>query len=1159
MLRMSFAVLAAVLVSACFGQVLTAMDYDSVICVGVSSDLGYFGISLADGRWLTYGGCDVGGLGTIHMNFYIDGRVYSTDPFLVGATPVTPTNCIYSELENVIVTDWFPEDSVQFTQTLHPFSVDSSGAVTIRYTVINNDSVSHDVGVLFLLDTNINGRDDAPFTIGGDTIAVDSTLILPYSEVPSYWQVFELGPWEPDSLQVVARGVMEGGINVKPDWLVFGDVRSLASVVWDVASLPAEAISDGAVLMRWGPVSLDAGEAVIFATTYGLAPEGEFIGGPLGARVEVPHRIPVRFCALVQNPFFFSTLFRNNTDSTMYDVYTALVFDSDDLELDPPAGELIQLAESLRTSEMRSQMWQVNVASPPLEDTYYRYTLIGCADTTGPEEEDTVCWEIVVDSIFIQGSSYTGPTAELLYPLDGTYSSNPYQPIAIYLTDDDTLVSPLSIHLGFLDFAGDTMYEITPGLPGCTYENDTLYFANEIHRSDGERVRFYLRPTFDYHGCPLSTPLEASYICDFTPPVFADYYPIDDDYITDSLVVAWMYLYDGINRVDTLLVEVEIADDESTHAHTFPDPLLVYDAEETLRVVPEAAGWRFPDGDVTLTLVQACDAPDYGEPNCTETLPYSWSFVVNAHGPRAYPRTPDDGWFVSIPNPDITFYLYDGNGIDVASIEYTVDGVSYGAPSDFGERDSIIVHTPTEGWENGYVVCVRVVSANDLYGVPLDSAGSHPVWSFTIDLTPPYVSGSDPADGGVVGTELPRITVFLDDSLAGVDPASIVMVVDGDTFTTSDAGVSYSPGELVWDGAVVGDSLVDTVEVCVSAADAVDMGEPNVMEPYCFSFVVVPGAPDVIFTSDFHSICAADAAIEVVLDDPDGVDESSIEVTVDGTPYTTASDEVSFEASSGALTFTPSAPWVDGDSVEFCVTGAADVYGHALVAPVCRTFVVDLAPPQVDTVLVVPFERWEPDYILDSLMFIAPFVNDFGEVDSGSVAARILVHGTDSVVAAFTLDDDNLFLSGDTIVLVAGALVPFEVGGEYDVCFVLDDGCYAGSHDATEYCYAYLYTSVGEELKVPVVASLLPNYPDPFNAQTVIPVFMPADGVARVEVYDISGRLVETLWSGMLSAGLTVLRWNGCDSAGRQVPSGVYFVRLRAGDVVQVSRMALIR
>ncbi len=63
---------------------------------------------------------------------------------------------------------------------------------------------------------------------------------------------------------------------------------------------------------------------------------------------------------------------------------------------------------------------------------------------------------------------------------------------------------------------------------------------------------------------------------------------------------------------------------------------------------------------------------------------------------------------------------------------------------------------------------------------------------------------------------------------------------------------------------------------------------------------------------------------------------------------------------------------------------------------------------------------------------------------------------------------------------------------------------------------------------------------------------------ARLVLYDTSGRLVRTLWDGALSAGTHPLSWDGRDGAGREVASGVYFVRLASPAGSRAQQMVVV-
>ena len=98
-----------------------------------------------------------------------------------------------------------------------------------------------------------------------------------------------------------------------------------------------------------------------------------------------------------------------------------------------------------------------------------------------------------------------------------------------------------------------------------------------------------------------------------------------------------------------------------------------------------------------------------------------------------------------------------------------------------------------------------------------------------------------------------------------------------------------------------------------------------------------------------------------------------------------------------------------------------------------------------------------------------------------------------------------------------------------------------------------------EPLPVAQHLTLSPNYPNPFNPQTVIPYALPQAGPAELAVYDAGGRLVQVLLSGEQPAGVGQVTWFGKDRTGRAVASGTYFVRLKCGDEMRTRAVVLVR
>lgn len=83
--------------------------------------------------------------------------------------------------------------------------------------------------------------------------------------------------------------------------------------------------------------------------------------------------------------------------------------------------------------------------------------------------------------------------------------------------------------------------------------------------------------------------------------------------------------------------------------------------------------------------------------------------------------------------------------------------------------------------------------------------------------------------------------------------------------------------------------------------------------------------------------------------------------------------------------------------------------------------------------------------------------------------------------------------------------------------------------------------------------------PNPFNPRTLIEYAVTDAGPVSLRVYDGRGRRIRTLVDETMAAGNSIAIWNGLDDAGTPVSAGVYFVRLRTGNIEDVMKVALVK
>jgi len=88
---------------------------------------------------------------------------------------------------------------------------------------------------------------------------------------------------------------------------------------------------------------------------------------------------------------------------------------------------------------------------------------------------------------------------------------------------------------------------------------------------------------------------------------------------------------------------------------------------------------------------------------------------------------------------------------------------------------------------------------------------------------------------------------------------------------------------------------------------------------------------------------------------------------------------------------------------------------------------------------------------------------------------------------------------------------------------------------------------------------LMQNHPNPFNPTTTISFSLPERNKATLSVFNLEGKLVKTLVNGVLEAGQNQIAWDGTNSSGNQVASGVYFYSLKAGNSTLTKKMVLLK
>jgi hypothetical protein len=110
---------------------------------------------------------------------------------------------------------------------------------------------------------------------------------------------------------------------------------------------------------------------------------------------------------------------------------------------------------------------------------------------------------------------------------------------------------------------------------------------------------------------------------------------------------------------------------------------------------------------------------------------------------------------------------------------------------------------------------------------------------------------------------------------------------------------------------------------------------------------------------------------------------------------------------------------------------------------------------------------------------------------------------------------------------------------------------------------AYEYADpngINVQISTPNVFALQQNYPNPFNPGTVISYYLPVNSFVSLKIYDILGKEISTLVNSVQTAGNQRVKWDGTDSRGIRVGSGIYFYQLKCeNDFISTKKMILLK
>ncbi|MDD2228028.1 MAG: T9SS type A sorting domain-containing protein [Candidatus Cloacimonetes bacterium] len=112
-----------------------------------------------------------------------------------------------------------------------------------------------------------------------------------------------------------------------------------------------------------------------------------------------------------------------------------------------------------------------------------------------------------------------------------------------------------------------------------------------------------------------------------------------------------------------------------------------------------------------------------------------------------------------------------------------------------------------------------------------------------------------------------------------------------------------------------------------------------------------------------------------------------------------------------------------------------------------------------------------------------------------------------------------------------------------------------------DYANGEYYSLKTDQSSTPaLISSITSAYPNPFKDGTSIALNVAKDApTVQIEIYNLRGQRVKTLFHGQLDPGMQKLWWNGIDEHGDHVASGVYFCRMNSGNTAQSIKLMILK
>lgn len=878
-------------------------------------------------------------------------------------------------IQNRWILDIFGDELV-VTQSFQPDSVDSLGVVRIRYLIQNNGSVAHTVALEHKYDVNINGVDDAPLAVPGGWDPVNTVI---EGIMPGIFLAAEDG-FDDDEFGYVARGIINQHLATKPDLLAYGQEEDLLVSNFSIDSTFAGgSYTLSGALLRWNDVLVSPGNSREITTYYGLG-DAAIAPGELQVTY-IANDWTITDCDYSNNPNSFQFRVQNaSTEAAVFDtVWVELVYD--DIMVDwittPPYMETLDtMFLDMATGEYVDVAWLFEARGDTCGEFPIRFQASTNVFGVDP---------VMIDTFSIQIPCYDelSPTAEFMFPINEYTACTTGMGLILQFEFEDldigvrfqSTVTRIRVGEDTLILDEDNIDDVTwSPATNAMIENLTIELDSfDISFSDGDTIEVCILQLEDMHGCSIEVPICRNIYVDTEPPYITNIVPAPGSIISESTPTITFQLHDDIAGVDTASVRFQVNSlpiiSISPTGATW-DPITGTVSYDLLGGVPSET-W------VNICLLNASDLTDdiCGPNSLTDTC---WSFFVDFTAPEITITQPLAGSIISCDSLTESIPLIitanDSTCLDTTAgtVTFTPGPVIDLSTWPYVNWTCDLIEVWGVGLSSGSVD-VSVADISDELGNTADVE----FLIFNVDTIGPQ---PDPfsighPDGSIVSSFFAcSIEVFEE---SGIADASIEwrFFINGagpEIYPFSSPHVSYellsgSRYRIIYNnmGATpLSLSDGDTLTVCLAACDDIAGlcgANPLAGGEVCWTYYIDGSGPsaELIWPADGScTACnpaAGDGQIQVRLTDMAGIDETSVEFRVDGTPfpaYLVPDADSTVDVYNIIVTFGYSMP-VCPDSVEIQLLQASDNLGNSTI-DVRWHFKIDTTPPSTDS------DTWSP-------------------------------------------------------------------------------------------------------------------------------------------------------------------------------------------------------